>query len=57
MTKDKRNSTYGAEYKNTVLDMKIFKLSYSKAPIVLSVNPTTNSRALHGSAPVIRQLS
>jgi hypothetical protein len=43
--------TYGAAYRNTVLDIKIGKLSNSHAPILLNVKPVTNSAALHGKSP------
>lgn len=48
--------TYGAAYKKTVLDMKIGKLSYSTAPILLKMKPTTKRAAPHGSNPVTLQL-
>jgi hypothetical protein len=48
--------TYGAAYKNTVLDIKIGKLSYSNDPMLLNTKPTTNNAALHGKSPDTLQL-
>jgi hypothetical protein len=50
-----KRHTYGAAYKNTVLDIKSGKLLYSFAPILLKMKPVTYRTALHGKAPVTLQ--